>query len=229
MTHSRIFCFINRLFIYWIKHGRKHTGFELEQDDRQRTAVCVFDGEEERQFASRRLSDKSCACTGVRVCVCVSFVQFCGEMQWKITGCKRAVENGVLNLKPRCGDVWCVDAKHQSPHSNIWCKCVSDWHGSIWTPDRWRHWSAAENLLRQTEVETETEGHTNRDDRDDTWKQHKNTHSTHGDSERCRSGGRSLHGGCRLVRGAAWHAASASCPLWRRLCGERFAKRENDP
>lgn len=32
----------------------------------------MFDREEERQLASRRLSDKSCACTGVRVCVCVS-------------------------------------------------------------------------------------------------------------------------------------------------------------
>ena len=43
--------------------------------------VCVFDGEEERQLASRRVSDKSCGCTGVRVCVSAlyNFAVKCNE------------------------------------------------------------------------------------------------------------------------------------------------------
>lgn len=43
--------------------------------------VCVFDGEEERQFASWRVSDKSCACTGVRVRVSTlyNFAVKCNE------------------------------------------------------------------------------------------------------------------------------------------------------
>lgn len=46
------------------------------------------------------------------------------------------------------------------------------------------------------------------------------THSTHGDSERRRSGGCRLHGRCALVRGPR-HTAAASCPFWRRLWTER--------
>lgn len=69
-------------------------------------------------------------------------------------------------------------------------------------------WTSINSIVRHTGTEEDTG-----EDKDNTQKQ---THSTHGDSER--RGGRSLHGGCGLIWGAAWHTASASCPFWRRLC-----------
>lgn len=147
---------------------------------------------------------------------CVKIMQ-CHAMR-NYTGCKKAVEDGVRNINSRCENVWCVGAKHQSLYSDIWCKLVQGWHGSIWMPDQpslKRHDLQEPPKPTKAVTEKKPEGKINTErERDNTLKP---THSTHGDSERCGSSGRSLHGGCGLVRGAAWHASTAACPLWRWL------------
>lgn len=75
--------------------------------------------------------------------------------------------------------------------------------------------SIRNSLLRHIKGEKMTKSENKTKKRQKKGKQ-RQTHSTHGDSERRRSGGCRLHGRCALVRGPR-HTAAASCPFWRRL------------
>lgn len=120
----------------------------------------------------------------------------------------------------------CIDVKHQRPcskHLKQMSFRLASFHldarRALRKRGKKQTCSIRNSLLRHIKGEKMTKSENKTKKRQKKGKQ-RQTHSTHGDSERRRSGGCRLHGRCALVRGPR-HTAAASCPFWRRLWTER--------